>query len=128
MISIDEKNKLQILLKYMEHQTLAEQYQKQLLKQQMLSPQIIQKSQQWDRNIDVSNRKRDVKGRFLPYDYPTEELKSTLGEEDKQRKIIVKPIEGSYNSYSVDEKEQRDWSGNLYLISFAIILTIAFLT
>ncbi|WP_394530960.1 hypothetical protein [Priestia aryabhattai] len=45
-----------------------------------------------------------------------------------QRKLKIEPIEGSYNSYVVDEKEKRDWSGNIYLACVAAILAIAFFT
>ncbi|MDG0061927.1 MULTISPECIES: hypothetical protein [Priestia] len=45
-----------------------------------------------------------------------------------QRKLKIKPIEGSYNSYAVNEKEKRDWSGNIYLACVAAILVIAFFT
>ncbi|WP_180228753.1 hypothetical protein [Priestia megaterium] len=49
-------------------------------------------------------------------------------ENPSPRKIVVKPIVDSYNSYSIDEKERRDWSGNIYLACFAGILAIAFFT
>jgi hypothetical protein len=45
-----------------------------------------------------------------------------------QRKLKIEPIEGSYNSYEVNEKEKRDWSGNIYLACVAAILAIAFFT
>ncbi|MEO2223003.1 hypothetical protein ABGV39_01825 [Priestia megaterium] len=45
-----------------------------------------------------------------------------------QRKLKIKPIEGSYNSYVVNEKEKWDWSGNIYLACVAAILAIAFFT
>ncbi|MGG3159796.1 hypothetical protein ABEP50_29600 [Priestia megaterium] len=45
-----------------------------------------------------------------------------------QRKLKIEPIEGSYNSYAVNEKEKRDWSGNIYLACVAAILVIAFFT
>ena len=45
-----------------------------------------------------------------------------------QRKLKIQPIEGSYNSYTVNEKEKRDWSGNVYLACVAAILAIAFFT
>ncbi|CAI8918352.1 hypothetical protein [Priestia megaterium] len=45
-----------------------------------------------------------------------------------QRKIVVKPIADSYNSFSIDEKQKRDWSGNIYLACVAGILAIAFFT
>ncbi|MBE2977758.1 hypothetical protein [Priestia megaterium] len=43
-----------------------------------------------------------------------------------QRRIVVKPVDGSYNSYSIDEKQKRDWSGNIYLACVVGILAIAF--
>ncbi|WP_394549302.1 hypothetical protein [Priestia aryabhattai] len=43
-----------------------------------------------------------------------------------QRKLKIEPIEGSYNSYTVNEKEKRDWSGNVYLACVTAILAIAF--
>lgn len=60
-----------------------------------------------------------------------EELNSTFDEEEGEvvelkRKFKVNPIPNSYNSYSIDEKEQRDWSGNIYLACFLGILLIAF--
>ncbi|MED3867236.1 hypothetical protein [Priestia megaterium] len=45
-----------------------------------------------------------------------------------QRKLKIDPIEGSYNSYAVNEKEKRDWSGNIYLACVVAILAIAFFT
>ncbi|MBT2281672.1 hypothetical protein J7E51_27850 [Priestia megaterium] len=45
-----------------------------------------------------------------------------------QRKIVVKPVAGSYNSFSIDEKQKRDWSGNIYLACVVGVLTIAFFT
>lgn len=45
-----------------------------------------------------------------------------------QRKLKIEPIEGSYNSYAVNEKEKRDWNGNIYLACVAAILAIAFFT
>ncbi|WP_425204048.1 hypothetical protein [Priestia megaterium] len=45
-----------------------------------------------------------------------------------QRKLKIEPIEGSYNSYAVNEKEKKDWSGNIYLACVATILAIAFFT
>lgn len=44
------------------------------------------------------------------------------------RKLKIEPIEGSYNSYLVNEKEKKDWSGNVYLVCVAAILAIAFFT
>lgn len=49
-------------------------------------------------------------------------------EQDMQRKLKLKPIPDSYNSYLVEEKEKRDWSGNIYLGCIVAILTIVFLT
>ncbi|MDC7783877.1 hypothetical protein [Priestia megaterium] len=46
--------------------------------------------------------------------------------QDMQRKLKVKAIADSYNSYQVEEKEKRDWSGNIYLGCVAAILAIAF--
>ncbi|MGF9893029.1 hypothetical protein ABEX78_30615 [Priestia megaterium] len=43
-----------------------------------------------------------------------------------QRKLKIEPIEGSYNSYAVHDKEKRDWSGNVYLACVAAVLAIAF--
>lgn len=48
--------------------------------------------------------------------------------QEMQRKLKVKPIVDSYNSYVIEEKEKRDWSGNLYLGCIAAILAIAFFT
>ncbi|WP_347395178.1 hypothetical protein [Priestia megaterium] len=58
-----------------------------------------------------------------------EELDLILDKEvEIQRKLKIKPIEGSYNSYVVNEKEKWDWSGNIYLACVAAILAIAFFT
>ncbi|WP_179924650.1 hypothetical protein [Priestia megaterium] len=46
----------------------------------------------------------------------------------QQRKLKIEPIQGSYNSYLVDEKGKRDWRGNIYLACLATILAIAFFT
>ncbi|MDD1516072.1 hypothetical protein [Priestia megaterium] len=48
--------------------------------------------------------------------------------QDMQRKLKVKPIADSYNSYLIEDKEKRDWSGNIYLGFVAAILAIAFFT
>lgn len=47
-------------------------------------------------------------------------------EQDRQRKLKVKPIADSYNSYLIEEKEKRDWIGNIYLGCVAAIVAIAF--
>jgi hypothetical protein len=46
-------------------------------------------------NIDVSNRSRDEKGRFLP------EPKKAVSRSQSVRPIKLKKIKGSYNSYLV---------------------------
>lgn len=56
-----------------------------------------------------------------------EELDLILDKEG-QRKLKIEPIEGSYNSYAVHEREKRDWSGNIYLACLALILAIGFFT
>lgn len=105
---------------------MANQFQEQLI-----HPTIIllpEKRQYVSR--DVSNRLRDDQGKFLPYNYQTmEELDLILDNEAEiQRKLKIEPIEGSYNSYVVHEKEKRDWSGNVYLACVAAILAIVFFT
>ena len=58
-----------------------------------------------------------------------EEYDLILDEEvQQQRKLKIEPIQGSYNSYLVDEKGKRDWSGNIYLACLVTILVIAFFT
>lgn len=47
-------------------------------------------------------------------------------EAGSQRKLKIEPIAGSYNSYSIDEKEKRDWNDNIYLGCLIAILAIAF--
>lgn len=126
MITLSEKERLQTLLRYLEHQQIANQCQELLLNPiDSLPPMKRQHGLQ-----DVSNRLRDEQGRFLPYNYQTmEELGLILDEEfEIQRKLKIDPIEGSYNSYAVNEKEKRDWSGNIYLACVAAILAIAFFT
>ncbi|MGX9161912.1 hypothetical protein [Priestia megaterium] len=49
-------------------------------------------------------------------------------EVQQQRKLEIEPIQGSYNSYFVNEKGKRDWSGNIYLACLVAILAIAFFT
>ncbi|PEU67438.1 hypothetical protein CN397_26525 [Priestia megaterium] len=122
----NEKERLQTLLRYLEHQQMANQCQEQLFNP--TNRPLSMKTQQGLR--DVSNRLRDEQGRFLPYNYQTmEELDLISGKEVAlQRKLKIEPIEGSYNSYVVDEKEKRDWSGNIYLACVAAILAIAFFT
>ena len=123
---LSEKERLQTLLRYLEHQQMANQCQELLLNPtDSLPPMRRQRGLQ-----DVSNRLRDEQGRFLPYNYQTmEELDLILDEEfEIQRKLKIDPIEGSYNSYAVNEKEKRDWSGNIYLACVAAILAIAFFT
>lgn len=126
MMTLNEKERLQTLLRYLEHQQMANQCQEQLFNPtESLLPV---KRQHGSR--DISNRLRDEQGRFLPYNYQTmEELDLILDKEaEMQRKLKIEPIEGSYNSYVVNEKEKRDWSGNIYLVCVAAILAIAFFT
>lgn len=82
------------------------------------------------RKIDVRNRLRDEQGRFLPFNYQTMEESELIFDkkQDMQRKLKVKPIANSYNSYVIEEKEKREWSGNIYLGCVAAILAIAFFT
>lgn len=126
MMTLSEKERLQTLLRYLEDQQMANQCQEQLFNP--TNRPLSMKTQQGLR--DVSNRLRDEQGRFLPYNYQTmEELDLISGKEVAlQRKLKIEPIEGSYNSYVVDEKEKRDWSGNIYLACVAAILAIAFFT
>ncbi|MGF9741803.1 hypothetical protein ABEX38_31030 [Priestia megaterium] len=49
-------------------------------------------------------------------------------EQNRQRKLKVKTIVDSYNSYVIEEKEKRDWSGNIYLGCVAAILAVVFFT
>jgi hypothetical protein len=124
MMTLSEKERLQALLRYLEHQQRANLYQEQLFNP--TDNLLLVKRQHGLR--DVSNRLRDEQGRFLPYDYPTmEELDLISGKEVAlQRNLKIEPIEGSYNSYAVNEKEKRDWSGSVYLACVAAILAIAF--
>lgn len=126
MMTLSEKERLQTLLRYLEHQQMANQFQEQLFNpnSSLLPVKSLQALQ------DVSNRLRDEQGRFLPYNYQTmEELDLILDKEAEiQRKLKIEPIEGSYNSYAVHEKGKRDWSGNVYLACVAAILAIAFFT
>jgi len=122
MMSWKEKERLQALLKYLEHQLVADEYQKQLFNPHV--PPTVKKSH----FHDVSQRLRDEQGRFLSYNSQTmEELDLIFdSEQETKRKLKIEPIAGSYNSYSVDEKDKRDWSGNIYLGCVATILAIAF--
>ena len=124
MITLSEKERLQALLRYLEHQQMANPCQEQLFNP--INSLLPEKRQHVSR--DVSNRLRDEQGRFLPYDYPTmEELDLISGKGVAlQRKLKIEPIEGSYNSYAVNEKEKRDWNGSVYLACVAAILAIAF--
>ncbi|WP_394557953.1 hypothetical protein [Priestia aryabhattai] len=126
MITLKEKEKLQTLLRYLEHQELADQYHEQLYSPNTnMFPKLKRNSR-----LDVSHRDRDSQGRFLPYNFQTVEESNMILEEEIElpRKLTVKPIANSYNSYSVDEKTKRDWSGNIYLGCIAAILTIAYFT
>ncbi|SFH47317.1 hypothetical protein SAMN04487776_11833 [Priestia megaterium] len=125
MMTLSEKERLQTLLRYLEHQQIAGQCQEQLFNRNISLLPTKRKSSQ----LDVSNRLRDEQGRFLPYSYPiTEESDLIYDEKDQVRKFKVEPIENSYNSYLISDKEKRDWSGNIYLGCVAIILAIAFFT
>ncbi|MBE5103300.1 hypothetical protein [Priestia aryabhattai] len=126
MMSWKEKERLQVLLNYLEHQQIADQYQEQLFNQNS----IILPTMRRQSKIDVSNRLRDEQGRFLPSNYQTMEESELIfdKEQDMQRKLKVKPIAASYNSYVIEEKGKRDWSGNIYLGCVAAILAIAFFT
>ena len=126
MMTLREKERLQELLRYLEHQPAPNQSLEQLFNRtDSLLPVERQQGLR-----DVSNRLRDEQGRFLPYNYQImEELDLILDKEAEiQRKLKIEPIEGSYNSYAVHEKERRDWSGNVYLACVAAILAIAFFT
>lgn len=126
LITLNEKERLQTLLRYLEHQELADQYQKQLFhRNSNILPTMRRHSK-----IDVSNRLRDEQGRFLPSNFQTMEESELIfdKEQDMQRKLKVKSIADSYNSYVIEEKEKRDWSGNIYLGCVAAILAIAFFT
>ncbi|NGY80513.1 hypothetical protein F6Y02_41385 (plasmid) [Bacillus megaterium] len=126
MMSWKEKERLQVLLNYLEHQQIADQYQEQLFNQNSsILPTMRRQSK-----IDISNRLRDEQGRFLPSNYQTMEESELIfdKEQDMQRKLKAKPIADSYNSYVIEEKEKRDWSGNVYLGCVAAILAIAFFT
>ncbi|MFL0497776.1 hypothetical protein [Priestia megaterium] len=126
MMSWKEKERLQVLLNYLEHQQIADQYQKQLFNQNSsILPTMRRQSK-----IDVSNRLRDEQGRFLPSNYQIMEESELIFDkkQDMQRKLKVKPVVDSYNSYVIEEKEKRDWSGNIYLGCVAAILAIAFFT
>ena len=125
-MSWKEKERLQVLPNYLEHQQIADQYQEQLFNQNSrMLPTMRRQSK-----IDVSNRLRDEQGRFLPFNYQTMEESELIfdKEQDMQRKLKVKSIADSYNSYVIEEKEKRDWSGNIYLGFVAAILAIAFFT
>ena len=126
MMTLREKERLQTLLCYLEHQQTANQSLEQLLS--LNNNPLAMKRQHELR--DVNKRLRDEQGRFLPYNYQTmEELDLILDKEvEIQRKLKIEPIKGSYNSYVVDEKEKRDWSGNIYLACVVAILAIAFFT
>lgn len=126
MMTLREKERLKTLLRYLEHQQTANQSLEQLLS--LNNNPLAMKRQHELR--DVKKRLRDEQGRFLPYNYQTmEELDLILDKEvEIQRKLKIEPIEGSYNSYVVDEKEKRDWSGNIYLACVVAILAIAFFT
>ncbi|UYP07156.1 hypothetical protein [Priestia megaterium] len=106
MMTLSDKERLQALLRYLEHQQMANQFQEQLIHPTNIL--LPEKRQYVSR--DVSNRLRDDQGKFLPYNYQTmEELDLILDNEaETQRKLKIEPIEGSYNSYVVHEKEKRD--------------------
>ncbi|CJG28948.1 Uncharacterised protein [Streptococcus pneumoniae] len=126
MMTLREKERLQELLRYLEHQPAPNQSLEQLFNR---TDSLVPVERQQGLR-DVSNRLRDEQGRFLPYNYQImEELDLILDKEAEiQRKLKIEPIEGSYNSYAVHEKERRDWSGNVYLACVAAILAIAFFT
>jgi hypothetical protein len=71
-------------------------------------------------NIDVSNRSRDVKGRFLP------ERKKEESRSPSVRNIRLVKVRGSYGTFKVKTK----WFSNeekihLYLVIGFIVLAIA---
>ncbi|MDT0150180.1 hypothetical protein Q9R38_26985 [Priestia aryabhattai] len=116
MMSVKEKILLQSMLNTLDHQEIVNHYQPQKKR---------------TNRIDVSSRLRDQQGRFLPYDHPVEELHwiyDNNEEVDLQRTFKVTAIPGSYNSYSIDDKMKRDWSGNIYLLCFLGILIISYIS
>jgi len=126
MMTLSEKERLQAFLRYLEHHQVANQRQEQLINP--TNSLLPEKRQYVSR--DVSNQLRDEQGRFLPYNYQTMEELDLISDKavEIKRKLKVEPIEGSYNSYAVHEKEKRDWSGNIYLTCLVAILAIAFFT
>ncbi|XIH76015.1 hypothetical protein C1N57_26990 (plasmid) [Priestia aryabhattai] len=69
MMTLNEKERLQTLLGYLEHQQMANHCQEQLFNpNSSLLPVKRQQALQ-----DISNRLRDEQGRFLPYNYQTTE-------------------------------------------------------
>ncbi|MFQ6584595.1 hypothetical protein [Priestia megaterium] len=126
MMTLSEKERLQALLRYLEYQQMANLCQEQLFNP---TDSLLPVKRQHGLR-DVSNRLRDEQGRFLPYNYQTMEESDLILDKkaEIQRKLKIEPIVGSYNSYTVNEKEKRDWSGNIYLACVAAILTIAFFT
>src|SRR6478736_780239 len=125
-MSWKEKKQIQVLLNYLEHQQIADQYQEQLFNQNSSKLPAMRRQSK----IDVSTRLRDEQGRFLPSNYQIMEESELIFDkkQDMQRKLKVKSIADSYNSYVIEEKEKRDWSGNIYLGCVAAILAIAFFT
>ncbi|MGX9161976.1 hypothetical protein [Priestia megaterium] len=118
MLTLTEKQQLQKLLNYLNQQQQTEEV--------MEYPYQENKKRN---HLDVSQRPRDEKGRFLPYEYmEMEELNWTSDEPEVPRKLKIEPITGSYNSYNVNEKSKRDWSGNIYLLGLLGILIITYLT
>ncbi|MCU7741532.1 hypothetical protein [Priestia megaterium] len=115
MMSVKEKILLQSMLNTLDRQEVVNHYQ--LLKKRTS-------------NIDVSNRLRDHQGKFLPYDHQMEESNSICDDEEiaLQRNFKVTAIPGSYNSYSIDDKMKRDWSGNIYLLCFLGVLIISYIS
>lgn len=124
MMTVREKERLQELLRYLEHQQTANRSLEKLLNSTN-SPLAMKRQKELR---DVSNRLRDEQGRFLPYNYQTMEELDLILDKEGQRKLKIEPIEGSYNSYAVHEREKRDWSGNIYLACVALILAIGFFT
>jgi hypothetical protein len=97
MMSVQEKERLANLQKYMEHQQMAAYYEEQLYRRPRNR-----------KSVDVSNRLRDAQGRFMKNELSNMQDMESLYDWDEDewepRDIRIKKVENTYGTYDVEER------------------------
>jgi hypothetical protein len=89
--------------------------------------EILKEDSMYSRKqVDVSHRSRDEKGRFLPNDFNKQgELLLELSDDDFPREIKIVKIKGTYGTYIV--KEKMKFSDIMVIGGIVISLVIVYL-